>query len=830
MEWFRGRKNKKSLSIIFFFVLFTQVIPYHDVLAQELEYETPMDYGTGDSPVSSFLGSQTQQSTQATSQQPITQNEDNGDPFKGCGLNAMGECLKGFFVWILLQIRNFVYTYIAAPAAVAFVWVMNPANISGKTGILNAAGIYALWQFIRDFFNLFFIMVLLFSAFSTIFQVESFNIRNIYKSVLFAALFINFSFPITRFLIDLANVPMYYFINDMIASGSGNGGEIVMNNLLGASGISAGAMTNVGDSGSITAILMSIIFAFLFGISLLVLSVMLIIRLIALTLLLIFSPIGFASSMLPAFGRYGSEWWGNFWKYALFGPLATLMLVVSVKFLQAIQAAGWKSIGDAAINQSAGSDQAVSIASVIYFSIPIILIWFTISLGQRSSLAGAGAIVGMGMWLPNKIRDYGKKAVVKTTGVALAPVKYAGRKVAGGAAAVTGVRLARNTWESWNKAREQARKDAEQRQGGKKLGGKIAAWQDKVAARGGLTVATWKDKVTGQSGAYRGGVTMGQQQDAQARIESENIKKTKEAADKMVVAEMGIADLRKVTDSQNKESSAHEKSAAAQELARRGVLDMTQGADKAIVDAVKKDFGETSTVFRQMNNRIRTYDPVAAFENITRNADDTPMTPEQRSQRLRDYVGSSEFDIKKVGAHSLGNEGFVRTVIEEQAASMKDLEEVAKKSDEHKTALKGSLNKIATTPVAQVVDNGPPTPWLRSRREHQAIQEANFNMNGTLSAAVSSDPEWKKDMFGKLSKDFGQNVNKTSIQAGTINMRDIANSINPSNYNGWITSLKDKEAARMVNKYVITTPSNGDANFEALKKVVNDHPFLKNLK
>ncbi len=337
-----------------------------------------------------------------------------------CDWYDVGCYMKQVFIWLLLQIRNFIYLVIASPAAAAFVWAVNPENVSGPQGVLNLPAVYELWQFIRDFFNLFFILILLFSAFATIFQVDSFNIRNIFKNVLLVALLINFSFPITRFLIDAANVPMYYFINDVIGNGTGEGGMIAMNNMLASSGISAGTMQTTGENDNVVPVLMSIVFAFLFGISLAVLSVLMIIRLVALTILLIFSPIGFAGALLPGFSQYGQEWWSKFWNYALFGPAAALMLVVALKFLQASESL-FHSMQMVGTDITPGTGEATVVSQAIFFTIPIILIWTSIGMANKFSIAGAAAVVGMGMWAPRKIQEYSKKAMVNTA-------KFTGRK------------------------------------------------------------------------------------------------------------------------------------------------------------------------------------------------------------------------------------------------------------------------------------------------------------------------------------------------------------------------------------------------------------------
>ncbi len=293
--------------------------------------------------------------------------------------------------YILIQIRD-LFAWIASGAATMFVWAVHPDNISGPNGLLNKASLYNLWKFIRDFFNLFFILILLVSAFATIFQVESFSIRRIFFNILFAALIINFSFPITRFLIDLTNVPMYYFINVTI-EGVGSGGLKITEALLGSSGVSAGIVGNP----NLSILLMNIIFIFLFAISLLVLALMMMIRVLALTLLLVFSPLGFAATLLPGMQDLGRKWWSKFWSYAFFGPAAALVLLVAVRFMNEIGRDGtFRSTIDTATGMSAGAPQSVVVAQLTFFVIPIILIWTAIGMANSFSIAGATKVTGMG--------------------------------------------------------------------------------------------------------------------------------------------------------------------------------------------------------------------------------------------------------------------------------------------------------------------------------------------------------------------------------------------------------------------------------------------------
>lgn len=663
--------------------------------------------------------------------------------------------------------------FVAGGAAILFVWMVQPENISGPGGIMNKESVYNLWAFVRDFFNVFFILILLFSAFATIFQVENFSIRKIFLNILLAALIINFSFPITRFLIDLTNVPMYYFLNAILPGT--DGGQAFTETFLGSTGMSGLQVLSAPD---LPRALIALVFTFLFMISLLVLAILFLVRFIALTLLLILSPIGFAASLLPGLQSAGSKWWEKFWQYALFGPSAAFMMLIAMRFQNEIATDGTVgSFNRVSTPMTAGSGDANILALMGFYIIPLILIWTAIGMANSSSIAGASFVTGLGYGVSKKVG------------------RYVGGKV-------TGYDFVKNAIGTWSKQREAARSDAKDRMWSTRLGKWAAGKQNQVVATSGLTKA--------------------QRSDAQARVDVEVAKKVKEAAEKM--SELGVAELERISQTGDK----YQKAAAAQKLVEKAALDMSNAAHAGLVQGLKNTFGETSTVFRQLNNKLRQYDPVAAFNNITKNADGTPMTEKQKQERLREYINTNEFDSKKLGASSLGNADFMRMLVEEQAVSMKDLEDMARKSDRHKDNIKNSLGTIASADYAETVDHGPPTPWLQNKKKHQMLQEANFNMNGQLNNTLTSDSNWRRDVFGKLNKDFGSNMQVSVLQAG--HARDIAESINPNKYKEWITSLKNKEAARMMNKFILTADANGDANFEALKKIAQEDSFLRGLR
>lgn len=281
----------------------------------------------------------------------------------------------------------------ASLAVTIFEWAIKPDNV---TLLFNSPGVYESWKFVRDFFNLFFILVLLYTAFTLVFQINK-DFKKALLSIVLAALFINFSFPVSRVLIDVTNVPMYFFANQMMAgSGEGSG---VFGSAMTATHIEEILLPDKEDTESISRILMAIVFLFIFSITLLVLSVMFVIRLVALVVLVIFSSVGFAASIIPGLGKYSSMWWDNFWKYAFFGPAAMLMLVVATRLFSSLGDTNgqlMKSMGTVASTTVVGGDSTSFYASMLMFSIPIIMLWMAMSLAQTMSIAGASAVVGKG--------------------------------------------------------------------------------------------------------------------------------------------------------------------------------------------------------------------------------------------------------------------------------------------------------------------------------------------------------------------------------------------------------------------------------------------------
>lgn len=357
---------------------------------------------------------------------PFSSTVDRGDCAFGEGFvdcwNSGGEKsnrssnpIEVGFKWLLYGIFTF-FGWLASVALTLFEWAIDPKYISGDPGLFNRESIYNMWKFIRDFFNLFFILVLLYIAFTVVFQIQK-DFKKALLSLVLAALFINFSFPVTRFLIDATNVPMYFFANQMLAA---NGKGNILGPAMSASSLKGilvpGSQDGKFDTDRVTVsrLIAAIVFIFLFSITLLVLAVMFVIRLIALLILLVFSAAGFAASIIPGMKEYSDMWWKNFWKYALFGPAAMLMILIATRFFDEIgneQSAVLVGLRNTATGVTTQTETSF-IASMAMFSIPIIMLWMAMGLAQKMSIAGASSVVGAGQkfskWAGKKTMDGGK--------------------------------------------------------------------------------------------------------------------------------------------------------------------------------------------------------------------------------------------------------------------------------------------------------------------------------------------------------------------------------------------------------------------------------------
>ena len=205
--------------------------------------------------------------------------------------------------------------------------------------------VFDAWEVVRDFTNLFFILVLIIMAFGTIFDIAKYTYKKMFVPFLIAALLINFSMAISTYILDLSKnltTSIMTSINlktdgDLwkLISGKGlNPGKAAFTSL--AAGISC--LVELGTSSNpalgyyfggacarlASTILVSIWIQLMLLFSYLVVVVFLLIRLPFLWVLLILSPIAWLGIALPGLKKFWTFWRDHFlgwvfWPFLQYG-------------------------------------------------------------------------------------------------------------------------------------------------------------------------------------------------------------------------------------------------------------------------------------------------------------------------------------------------------------------------------------------------------------------------------------------------------------------------------------------------------------------------------
>lgn len=299
---------------------------------------------------------------------------------------------------LLLEILRF-FGWLVKGAVFLFEIAVNP-DFFDKLFRDNGQAIFEMWKFIRDFLNIFFILILLFSAFATVFQVSKYHIKNIILWVVLMALLVNFSWPVTRVIIDLSNVTMYFMIDEMLADPNKTTAKIgALSNL--SYIMVPEDYTKVAGTKDITYLFLAIVVVFIFGMTLLAYAGVLLIRVIVLVILLVFSPVGFVAAAFPSTSGYSKQWWDKLFKYAFNGPILIFMLIVAIKMMEAIgkSGIGENELKDLITQEGLKNNLNDMAQTIAFFAIPIMILWTALVTAGKAGDAGSA-------WVSNKVQGW----------------------------------------------------------------------------------------------------------------------------------------------------------------------------------------------------------------------------------------------------------------------------------------------------------------------------------------------------------------------------------------------------------------------------------------
>jgi len=295
-------------------------------------------------------------------------------------------------------------------------------------GFSDAPPVRMGWKLVRDLVNMFFIVILLVSAFATIigYGGEDFHAAHVLPKLLLMAVLINFSKTLIQLLIDFSQVIMLTFVN---AFQTGASAQLV----------DAFGLTTVGKEavGGGVADFMNFIVSYLLGIVVLIVSigVMVILigyiigRIVGLWMALIFSPLALFATAIPSklqkgMGNLTTKYWGDLTGMLTGGPIIAFYLWLTIAILQSASAGGEQLSKSlklynpvAAVDQNGFFTQLGQSGSIAKFIIAITLLM----MAMKQAVESAGAVSSSMGEFAQKVQGYTRSAA----GTALAPIRFA---------------------------------------------------------------------------------------------------------------------------------------------------------------------------------------------------------------------------------------------------------------------------------------------------------------------------------------------------------------------------------------------------------------------
>lgn len=330
--------------------------------------------------------------------------------------NAATGPLLSVFSWLLYSI-NWVISFLVGAAALLLEAALKPDLFNA---LVRGEGLYSMWAVVRDVLNLFFMLILLFSAFATIFQVEKYHLKKMIIMLVVMALLVNFSFAISRFVVDFSNSAMYFFVDEFFADGvatSAAGGEVTSKTTIIAELLGIAKLYQEIGTGKdeVVSLILLIIINFISFITIFSYAISLTVRMIALSILIAISPVGFVFAFFPATKGYADEWWGKLFKYAVSGPILVFFLMLAIVSLTRLETSSLGAVAGATLPE----DPSL-VALVSYIVLPVTFLWAGLIASQKMGGAASGMAMGMMKKTGNNIKGYGQKmawAGFESTGV-----------------------------------------------------------------------------------------------------------------------------------------------------------------------------------------------------------------------------------------------------------------------------------------------------------------------------------------------------------------------------------------------------------------------------
>jgi hypothetical protein len=317
-----------------------------------------------------------------------------------------------------------------------------------NANLINSPLVQVGWQISRDFANLLLVVAIITAAIGTIIRLQGYTYKNLLPKIIIVALLINFSLSIAGVFIDATGVVSNFFVTKSTPNAShGDFGEF-SKSLAHALGLQEAMKTDTLEDEEdkftesadfqfgkaslqlLAALFFVVAFTVLGGGTMMILSLSVLVRYIALSLLLIMLPLALISSAIPKFKKNWEEWQGKFIEYLAFLPVSLFFIYLTIIFLTNFKTHPSGVFG--VISGSGGnvSDFIANIAETgARLSIVIGLLLGNLIISKKISSSAKDMVGNSSLALFNKFKSGSKKAGILPFRGAKAGARGIGRRI-----------------------------------------------------------------------------------------------------------------------------------------------------------------------------------------------------------------------------------------------------------------------------------------------------------------------------------------------------------------------------------------------------------------
>ncbi len=251
--------------------------------------------------------------------------------------------------------------------------------------------------------NMGFVVAIIVLAFVTIFRLQGYETKKIFRNLILAAILVNFSFTIAGLVMDGSHVFAKFFLTAMMGD-TPNVENITANlahslnlQLLNTAKPSVDALENAAGASQsfflmLSSLALTIIYNSAIVITFFTIAGMMFVRYVIISLLLILMPAAWVCWIFPALSGNWKKWWDTFLRWNIFLPVMLFFLYLALRTSEEIGASMAGASGYSTAKAAAGFSifDATILTAITQGIVQIGLIFGGMMAANSLGIAGAG--------------------------------------------------------------------------------------------------------------------------------------------------------------------------------------------------------------------------------------------------------------------------------------------------------------------------------------------------------------------------------------------------------------------------------------------------------